>query len=176
MQRRNLLQAVAAAGFDFSGRLFAAPANGSRFLLVFLRGGYDVASLLVPIGSSFYYSVRPNIAIPRATDTAPGALPLNADWGLHPALKDSVFALAQRGQASFIPYAGTHDASRSHFETQDSIELGQALEGRRDFGSGFMNRLAAELGPGDSIAFTDQLPLTFRGAAGVANVALRSTG
>jgi uncharacterized protein (DUF1501 family) len=91
-------------------------------------------------------------------------------------LKDSVFALAQRGQASFIPFAGTHDASRSHFETQDSIELGQALEGRRDFGSGFMNRLATEFGTRDSISFTEQLPLTFRGATSVANISVKSVG
>ena len=129
MHRRTVLQAAAAVGFGVSGRLFAAPADGSRFLLVFLRGGYDAASLLVPVGSSFYYSVRPNIAIARCGDTSLSALPLSADWGLHPALKDSVFALARRGQASFIPFAGTHDASRSHFETDERDQ--RAEQGHR---------------------------------------------
>jgi len=84
--------------------------------------------------------------------------------------------LVRAGQASFIPFAGTDDLSRSHFETQDSIELGQPVGGRRDFQSGFMNRLAATLGAGEAqaIAFTDQLPLTLRGKVDVANISLRN--
>jgi len=176
MQRRTLLQAglAGATALTATGRLFAAPANGSRLLLVFLRGGYDAASLLVPTTSSFYREVRPNIAIPRAADGVRGALPLTADWGLHPALESSIYPLAQKRQACFVPFAGTNDTSRSHFETQDTIELGQADGGRRDFGSGFMNRLAATLQGRDAIAFTDQLPLVLRGSVNVANVSLKS--
>jgi uncharacterized protein (DUF1501 family) len=83
--------------------------------------------------------------------------------------------LVNKQQASFVPFAGTDDLTRSHFETQDSIELGQPLQGRRDFGSGFLNRLAGVLqGSGrDAIAFTDQLPLAFRGEVGVANLSLK---
>ena len=44
-------------------------------------------------------------------------------------LEDSIHPLFQAGQACFVPFAGTHDLSRSHFETQDSIELGQGLDG-----------------------------------------------
>lgn len=174
MHRRTLLRAGGAAAFGLSlhARLLAATsAETERFLLVFLRGGYDAANLLVPTSSSFYYGARPNIAIARDV-----ALPLNADWGLHPALKDSLLPLVQRGQATFIPFAGTHDSSRSHFETQDDIEFGQAAGGQRDFASGFMNRLAAEVGTRDSIAFTDQLPLVFRGSADVANLGVKSLG
>ena len=177
MQRRAFLHSTLAgtAAIASSGRLFAAPAAGSsRLLLVFLRGGYDAASLLVPTASSFYREVRPNIAIPRAADGVRGALPLNADWGLHPALEASVYPLVQKRQACFVPFAGTDDLSRSHFETQDTIELGQALGGHRDFGSGFMNRLAAVLQGRDAIAFTDQLPLVLRGSVNVANVSLKS--
>ena len=173
MQRRHLMQgALALAGATVSGRLLAAAPTGTpRLLLVFLRGGYDAASLLVPSSSAFYREVRPNIAIK-------GELPLDADWGLHPALAASVKPLVDKRQATFIPFAGTHDLTRSHFETQDSIELGQPLEGRRDFGSGFLNRLAGVLqaqgqASRDAIAFTDQLPLAFRGEMGVANLSLK---
>src|SRR5256885_11372154 len=49
-----------------AGRLLAAPAAGnSRFLLVFLRGGYDAANVLIPVSSGFYYESRPNIAVAR---------------------------------------------------------------------------------------------------------------
>jgi len=171
MKRRALLQSLALLPALSSGRLWAAPATDTRLLLVFLRGGYDAASLLVPVASPFYYQSRPNIAIP-----AQATLPLDADWGLHPALRETVHPLFNAGQAAFVPFAGTEDLSRSHFETQDSIELGQSLSGRRDFRSGFLNRLAATLGADRAapIAFTDQLPLILQGGAQVPNMALRT--
>lgn len=174
MQRRQLLQALAALPLAaYSGQLFAAPATQNKFLLVFLRGGYDAANLLVPTSSSFYYESRPNIAIAKPSDDTHSAVALDTDWGLHPTLRDSVFPLFQNKQAAFIPFAGTDDLSRSHFETQDSIELGQALNGSRNFQSGFMNRLATALQSRTAISFTDQLPLIFRGDCAVPNMALR---
>ncbi len=179
MQRRFLLQRFGVAALASPAtRLFAAPEGTEqrpRFLLVFLRGGYDAASLLVPVSSSYYYEQRKTIAIARPGPGADAALPLNADWGLHPALHDSIYPLLQQGQAVFIPFAGTEDLTRSHFETQDSIELGQSLDKPRDFTSGFMNRLALELGAGQALAFTDQLPMCFQGPAQVANVTLRDS-
>ena len=174
MHRRTLLNALAAAPLAaVSGRLWAAPATSNRVLVVFLRGGYDAASLLVPVASKFYYEARPAIAIGAPGASPAAALPLDADWGLHPVLKDSIFPLFQRGQVAFIPFAGTDDSSRSHFETQDSIELGQPLGASRNYRSGFLNRLAETLGTG-ALAFTEQLPLIMQGAMAVPNTALRS--
>lgn len=107
-------------------------------------------------------------------------MPLDGgDWGLHPALAQSVLPLYQRKQAAFIAFAGTDDLTRSHFETQDAIELGVAPDNaRRDYRSGFLNRLAGVLGAGpladvSPIAFTDQLPIVLRGDdAKAANMAL----
>ncbi len=179
LNRRQLLLA-SALGATLGGsatRLYAAAGetpNAPRFLLVFLRGGYDATNLLVPHASPFYYEQRPRIAIARPGSGADAALPLDADWALHPALRDSVYPLLQAGQAAFIPFAGfDEDLSRSHFETQDSIEFGQPLAGSRDFSSGFMNRLALELGAAQAISFTDQLPVAFRGSAKIGNQALR---
>ena len=177
MNRRDLLKALAALPLAaHAGTLLAAPASKTKLLFVFLRGGYDAANLLVPVSSQFYYEARPNIAIARPGADAGAALALNADWGLHPALRDSIYPLFNNGQAAFVPFAGTDDLSRSHFETQDSIELGQDLAGRRDYRSGFLNRLAATLNGTGAIAFTDQLPLILQGAAHVPNMALRSLG
>jgi uncharacterized protein (DUF1501 family) len=183
MQRRRWLQWSAAAPLAASMPLYAAPATDkdqARFLLVFLRGAYDCANLLVPHASPFYYESRPNIAIakPNAGE-ANAALELDAQWALHPALKDTMLPLWQQGQLAFVPFAGSEDTSRSHFETQDSIELGQPLQGTRDFQSGFLNRLAGVLGAAGAsraIAFTDQLPLVFRGQPAVTNMALGSAG
>jgi uncharacterized protein (DUF1501 family) len=176
MQRRHFLaQALVTVPLVAgSTRLMAASPGTPRLLVVFLRGAYDAANLLVPLGSSFYYEQRPNIAIARPGSVADAAIPLNAEWGLNPALIDSMLPLFERHQLAFVPFAGTDDTSRSHFETQDSIELGQPLVGPHNFQSGFMNRLAQVLGARDAIAFTDQLPLTFRGTVQVPNLALNN--
>jgi uncharacterized protein (DUF1501 family) len=176
MDRRLLLQlGLASLGATaLPARLWAASPDSPRLLIVFLRGAYDAANLLVPTSSSFYYEARPNIAIARKD-----ALPLDANWGLAPAVADSIHPLWLKNQAAFVPFAGTNDTSRSHFETQDHIELGQADEGSRDFRSGFMNRLAGVLGAGsrlEAMAFTDQVPLILRGDRPVANQALRDLG
>ena len=175
MNRRDLVKAAGAGAMSLAGgRLFAAGSGHPRFLLVFLRGGYDAASLLVPVGSSFYYEARRDIAIPRPSADQNTALPLDGDWGLHPALRESIYPMFQKGEAAFIPFAGTPDTSRSHFETQDSIELGQPLDQSRNYRSGFLNRLAATLRGAEPMAFTDQLPLVFQGTARVPNTALKS--
>jgi uncharacterized protein (DUF1501 family) len=174
MDRRHFLFNAAAALPLASGtvRLMAASPGTPRVLVIFLRGAYDAASLLVPLGSSYYYEQRPNIAIARPGSAADCAIPLTAEWGLNPSLIDTMVPMFERKQLAFVPFAGTDDTSRSHFETQDSIELGQPMSGQRDFQSGFMNRLAQVLGARDAIAFTDQLPLTFRGSLQVPNLAL----
>ncbi|MFA9218083.1 MAG: DUF1501 domain-containing protein, partial [Sphingomonadaceae bacterium] len=179
MKRRTLLQSLplALSLLPQAGNLWAAPASKSRLLLVFLRGGYDATSLLVPVASPFYYQSRPNIAIARPGPDAASALPLDADWGLHPALRDSVYPLFQKGQAAFVPFAGTEDLSRSHFETQDSIELGQPLVGQKNYRSGFLNRLAGVIhgtSPTAAMAFTDNLPIVLQGDVKVPNTALKA--
>jgi uncharacterized protein (DUF1501 family) len=184
MKRRHLLKLGCAAlltrGIS-GGRLYAAPAAGPRFLLVFLRGGYDCTNLLVPYSSSFYYESRPTIALARPDPaSSSGALALNADWALAPAVRDTIGALYQQRQVAFVPFAGTDDLSRSHFETQDSIELGQPSGGTRDYRSGFLGRLSGVLAgaapDAAPIAFTDALPLAFEGSATVPNLSLKNIG
>lgn len=175
MNRRHFAKILGSASLGLAGgQLFAVGANQPRLLIVFLRGGYDAANLLVPVSSSFYYESRPDIAIARPSSDLNTALKLDSDWGLHPALRDTVYPMFQNGEAAFIPFAGTSDTSRSHFETQDSIELGQPLDQRRDYRSGFLNRLAAVVSGADPMSFTDQLPLAFQGAVRVPNTALKS--
>jgi uncharacterized protein (DUF1501 family) len=188
MNRRHLLKMSGAAllSAGVSGRLYAAPVAGPRFLLVFLRGGYDSTNLLIPYSSSFYYEARPNIAIPKPqAGSNTGALALDGDWALAPAVRETIGAMYAQRQVAFVPFAGTEDLSRSHFETQDSIELGQPIGSGRNFRSGFLGRLSdtltanGRLGASDaaaSIAFTDALPLAFEGTATVPNLSLKNVG
>ncbi len=173
MNRRDLLGLGAGLGLStVAGRVWAAPQADARLLVVFLRGAYDAANVVIPTGSDFYYRVRPNLAVARQD-----ALALDGDWGLHPALRDTLLPLYAKGHAAFVPFAGTDDLTRSHFETQDTIELGQTVGASRDYNSGFMARLAAELTRVRPIAFTEQLPLIFRGGGEpVPNIAINGVG
>ena len=180
MNRREFLFAAASAtaafpALSFSGKLFATPANAPRFLFVFLRGGYDCNNLLVPHGSDFYYESRPTLAIAKPDPNNPNsAIALDANWGLNPVLRDTIYPLWQRKQIAFIPFAGTDDLSRSHFETQDNIESGEPTAQRGDFRSGFLARLSGTLPGVPPIAFTQSLPLSFQGAGkDIPNISLK---
>src|ERR1700744_158958 len=107
MRRRDFLQMTAgAAVLGMSGRVWAAaPETKVRTLVVFLRGAYDAANVVIPVGSDFYYQSRPTIAVPKPGSGPNAALTLDADWGLHPALKDTIYPLWQKGQAVFVPFS-----------------------------------------------------------------------
>jgi uncharacterized protein (DUF1501 family) len=206
MKRREWLKTMGGAGLALTlpatmSRVYALPTQAdARFLLVFLRGAYDATSVLVPAGSDFYYASRPNIAIRRPVPAGGERDPAAAialapafaadsgrrgigDWALHPALAETMLPLWNQQQLAFVPFAGTNDMSRSHFETQDSIESGASGTGddRHDAaslrGSGFLNRLAQSMGGRAApVAFTDGLPLVLSGSQDVPNVSLKGTG
>jgi uncharacterized protein (DUF1501 family) len=180
MHRRDLLKlAAAAAPTVVAGRAWSAPQASTRLLVVFLRGAYDAANVVIPTSSDFYYEARPSIRIPKPDPANPGtAQPLDSDYGLHPALRETIYPLWQKKQVAFVPFAGvSDDASRSHFETQDTIELGQPVAGSRNYRSGFLSRLYGELtGRTQPIAFTDNVPLSFRGDRAVPNISIARAG
>jgi uncharacterized protein (DUF1501 family) len=170
MNRREFLLAAASAAawpaLSFSGKLFAAPTGAPRFLLVFLRGGYDCNNLLVPRGNDFYHASRPTLAIAEPDPGNPdSAIALDSNWGLNPVLRDSIYPLWQHRQLAFVPFSGTDDLSRSHFETQDNIESGEPTASRANFRSGFLARLSGSLPDVPPIAFTKSLPPSFQGAS-----------
>jgi uncharacterized protein (DUF1501 family) len=178
MNRRTLLAGLAGlAPLTVAGRVWAAPKADARLLVVFLRGAYDAANIIAPVGSDFYHQARPTLGLAKPDASNPqAALALDGDWGMHPALRESLYPLWQRRQLAFIPFAGTDDVTRSHFETQDTIELGQPVSGSRSYESGFMGRLAGVLTQSKPIAFTDQLPLIFHGRAGIPNTSIGNVG
>src|ERR1700709_2392353 len=126
MNRRDLIKAFAAvAPLTVAGRVWAAPTTDARLLVVFLRGAYDAANVVVPVSSDFYYNSRPKLPVASAGPGNPNAaLPLGAEWGLPPALRDSIYPLWAIHLRTVIAVADPgDDHARSHFETQDTIEL-----------------------------------------------------
>src|SRR5450432_1913141 len=99
MNRRQLLKlGIALPLASACGRLYAVPRAPAKLLVVFLRGGYDATNFLVPVTSQFYYDARPNIAIAVPGPDPNTALPLDADWGLHPSQRETVYPLFKQGQ------------------------------------------------------------------------------
>jgi len=177
MHRREFLQLAAGGLLTGVGwRLWAAPSGGSnaRFILIFLRGGYDALSALVPYNEPFYYEARPNIAIsPPTKGRTDTVIALDERWGLHPALQETILPLYEAKQVVFVPFAGTAFVSRSHFQAQDWLELGQAPGPSPSPSTGFLNRLLERLhrdqGQATAISFTGTLPPILRGPVQVAN-------
>ena len=80
--RRTLLAAGLAVGAtaSFFGADAVAAGPRKRFVLIICRGAADGLSIAPPVGDPHYVGMRRQLAITDA------ALPLDGDFGLHPAL------------------------------------------------------------------------------------------
>ena len=183
MQRRTLLQRTALSGLGlmalgqhaWAAVGGAASASPKRLVVVFLRGAVDGLSVVVPYADPGYYSARSSIAI-GIPGSEGGALDLNGQFGLHPALAP-LMPFWQSGKLSFVHASGSTDGTRSHFDAQDFMESG--TPGRKSTPDGWLNRLLGNLptAPGEAAAPTRAvsigpvLPRIYAGANQVANIA-----
>jgi uncharacterized protein (DUF1501 family) len=142
LDRRQFLGGAAAAGVLGASRalfpswmpqlVFRSPAApggagqnapGDVLVCIFLRGGMDGISAIVPFGEgSRYYALRPTLAVPEP-GKANGALDLDGRFGLHPALAP-LKELYDDGLFAAVHAAGSPDPSRSHFDAMHFMELG----------------------------------------------------
>ncbi len=176
MKRRDFLQAgLASTGITLvaqggSHRSIAATQNPKRLIVIFLRGAVDGLNIVVPYRETDYYESRPTIAL--APPGKPnGLLDLDGQFGLNPALA-SILPLWQQGNLAFIHSAGSPEASRSHFEAQDTMERGTP-DGKR-VQSGWMNRLLSSLSsnhPIQAINVGNVTPKILSGRMSVATLA-----
>jgi uncharacterized protein (DUF1501 family) len=153
---------VAALGSQLvtSRYAFAAPAAaGTRTLVVvFLRGGMDGLSAVVPAGDANLLKARPNIAVPAAA-----LLPADSRFGLHPMLAPlHPFWLA--GKMAAVHAVASPDASRSHFQAQECYERGTATTATR---TGWLDRALTEMGPGTTFRAVAEGDATPRSLVGV---------
>jgi uncharacterized protein (DUF1501 family) len=114
--------AAASSGAVTLDVLRAAPAGAApppgRLVVVFLRGGQDHLSTVIPYTEAAYYDARPTISIP-----ANQVLPLNAQFGFHPTMVQ-LHGLYQAGRLAAVVGAGNLAGNRSHFSAQDLWEYG----------------------------------------------------
>jgi uncharacterized protein (DUF1501 family) len=140
----------------------AAGAGPKVFVQIFIRGGVDTLSMVVPYGDPTYYNLRGAIAVPSPGQSG-GALRLTDMFGLNPSLS-ALMPLWSDGRLAIVDAVGNVDLSRSHFDAQDFMETG--TPGNKGISTGWLDR-AIKMIPGsavsEAVAFQAQLPRSFMG-------------
>ena len=153
---------------------FAAPAflsdlaraqGASRRALVvlYLNGGNDALSTLVPYQDPFYYSRRPNLAVPAGNVLQIGSDASGKVLGLHPRLT-ALKQIFESGNAAFIQRTGYQNSSRSHFLGTD---IWSTANPANAVGTGWLGRyldtLPSPVDPLAGWATTREVPRTLVG-------------
>ncbi len=101
-------------------------ATRDALVVVFLRGGMDSLTTVVPYGDANLYTLRPNIAV-QPPGSPDGAVDLDGFFGLPPAMAPLLPAY-QANQLAFVHAAGSPDPTRSHFDAFKFMEYGNPLQ------------------------------------------------
>ena len=128
---------VSFAAPEFLSDLALAQGRSSRNLVVlYLSGGNDALSTVIPYNDPQYYARRPTIALPAAqvlqigTDRAGNAL------GLNPRLT-GLRSIFNAGRLALVQRTGYANSSRSHFEGTD---IWSTADPRLPQGTGWLGR------------------------------------
>ncbi|MFZ5902773.1 MAG: DUF1501 domain-containing protein [Chloroflexota bacterium] len=141
ISRRQFMQGCSAAiaamaGARLTNVAFAAQDSpADTLVVVFLRGGWDALNVVPPLAGNdrgFYEKARPGLKIPDNM-----LLPLNDQFGLHPAL-NPLYDLYQQGHLGIVHAVGLNFDTRSHFDAMEYIELG--TPGSKATTSGWITR------------------------------------
>ncbi len=92
----------------------AQAATGRTLVVLYLSGGNDALSTVVPYTDSFYYSRRPTIAVPAANVLQIGSDANGRPLGLHPRLT-GLRQIFDAGSLAIVERTGYPNSSRSHF-------------------------------------------------------------
>src|ERR671918_2272952 len=123
--RRDFLRdGVAAFTITFAAPSFLddiARAQGARsrnLVVLYLSGGNDALSTLIPYTDPFYYSRRPTIGIPAGQVLQIGTDASGRALGLHPRLT-GLRDIFNEGRLAIVQRVGYPNSSRSHFQGFD---------------------------------------------------------
>ena len=122
---------------EFLSDLALAQGSSSRNLVVlYLSGGNDALSTLIPYNDAQYRARRPTIAIPAAQVLQIGTDRTGVALGLHPRLT-GLRTMYNAGRLAFVQRTGYQNSSRSHFEGTDIWSTGDP---RSPQGTGWLGR------------------------------------
>ena len=108
-----------------------------------LRGGFDSLSAVVPTDENLMRKARGAIYIPNAS-----LLPLDREFGLHPALK-KFLPLWEAKELAIVNTIGAPTHSRSHFD--EISDVAYAAYGEKDKRSGWIARFLDVAGNGSAV-------------------------
>lgn len=148
--RRDFLKQIGAFGaIGVSKSLFPAwmprlafrqpsKAPGDVLVAIFLRGGIDGLSAVVPYGDGkHYYDARPSIAMPEPGGDKHAVVDLDGYFGFHPSLQP-LYDMYKAGHLAVVHATGSTDPSRSHFDAMQFMEYG--TPGSKGSGTGWVGR------------------------------------
>jgi uncharacterized protein (DUF1501 family) len=108
---------VAAPEF-LSDLALAQGARSQSLVILYLGGGNDSLSMVIPYSDSSYYSRRPTIAVPAGNVLQVGSDRSGINLGLHPRLT-GLRTIFDQGRLAIIQRTGYPNQSRSHFLGND---------------------------------------------------------
>jgi uncharacterized protein (DUF1501 family) len=123
-RRAFIRDGIAAFTVTFAAPSFLADiarAQGARsrnLVVLYLSGGNDALSMLVPYTDPFYYSRRPTLAVPAGQVLQVGSDAAGRPLGLHPRLT-GLREIFNQGRLAIVLRTGYQNSSRSHFEGTD---------------------------------------------------------
>lgn len=154
---------VSFAAPEFLSDLALAQGRTTRNLVVlYLSGGNDALSTVVPYNDGQYYARRPTIAIPASQVLQIGSDRAGNALGLHPRLT-GLRSIYNAGRLAIIQRTGYQNSSRSHFEGTDIWSTGDP---RSPQGTGWLGRyldtLPSPVDPLSAWATSSVIPRTLQ--------------
>ena len=154
--RRDFIRdGVAAFTVSFAAPAFLsdlAMAQGVRsrnLVVVYLSGGNDALSTVIPYQDPFYYSRRPAIAIPAGQVLQIGSDRTGKALGLHPRMT-GLRSIFNEGRLAVVQRTGYTNSSRSHFE---GLDIWGTADPNASTGVGWLGRYLDTLpAPVDALA------------------------
>ena len=152
-RREFIRDGVAAFTVSFAAPAFLADiarAQGAvsrNLVVVYLSGGNDSLSTLVPYTDPFYYSRRPTIAVPAGQVLQIGSDSAGKALGLHPRLT-GLREIFNQGRMAIIQRTGYLNSSRSHFQ---GLDIWGTADPTSPGGMGWLGRYLETVTPRDAL-------------------------
>jgi uncharacterized protein (DUF1501 family) len=168
-RREFIRDGVAAFTVGFAAPAFlsdlarAQGASGRTLVVLYLSGGNDALSTLIPYRDAFYASRRPTLAVPAANVFQIGADSSGVALGLHPRLA-GLKQMFDASHVALIQRTGYPNSSRSHFTGTD---IWSTANPTNPVGAGWLGRyldtLPSPVDPLVGWATTREVPRTLIG-------------
>ncbi|MEO8070827.1 MAG: DUF1501 domain-containing protein [Acidobacteriota bacterium] len=168
-RRKFIRDGVTAFTLSFGAPAFiselarAQGASRRNLVVLYLSGGNDALSTIIPYTDPHYYRLRPSIFVPAANVLQIGSDGNKRPLGLHPRLT-GLKQIFEAGHLAFIQRTGYPNSSRSHFQGTD---IWSTANPANSVGAGWLGRYLDSLpSPVDALAgwsTTREVPHTLIG-------------